>query len=430
MSVAIMDAVEAEAPIIKAPMALTVGRDVLHNALQSLKRIPDRHPAIPALSHVLMTARAGRLWLRTTDLDRDETIVLPADVKSGGAVAVPVFLLADIVKSAPKGAMIGFREGEPREVREWVSDKTSPDSGYIAISYHPRVVVTTGRGEAALYGLISRRAQSRASDFPKWPAMRRRHTHRFSMPAAELRALFEAVEFAISTEETRYYLNGVFLTNVVNFDGSAVLRAVTTGGHRLARVDTANFEGDGDLRTLSGGGVIIPAATVSEVIRITGKSKDIVHVALSGKAIEFRLGAVKLRSAVIDGTFPDYTRVIPTYDKVVKVDTAAFVDALKRVSTMSSERGKAVKLTLEHDRLTFSVKNPDSGETRERIDAIYEGPAGFDIGFNANYLIAAAEHAGADHLGMVTIKLSDAGMPVIISGGNDRALFVQMPCRV
>ena len=218
-----------------------------------------------------------------------------------------------------------------------------------------------------------------ASDFPDLTSGE--FSHRFALPAGELKRLIENTQFAISTEETRYYLNGIYL-HTVDVGGAPMLRAVATDGHRLARVETPAPEGSPGIP-----GVIVPRKAVNEVQKLLEDLSQEVRIEISTAKARFQFGDVVLTTKLIDGTFPDYARVIPTgNDKRLVVDKEPFERAVDRVATLSSERGRAIKLAIAEGKMTLSVNNPDSGSASEEIEADYDS-APIDIGFNARYLL-------------------------------------------
>ncbi|MBX6323919.1 MAG: DNA polymerase III subunit beta, partial [Rhodospirillaceae bacterium] len=244
----------------------------------------------------------------------------------------------------------------------------------------------------------------------------------FMLSATSVRDLIDRTRFAISTEETRYYLNGIYL-HVAQSPGGPVLRAVATDGHRLARVEVPLPRGADKMP-----GVIVPRKTVGELRKLIEDTEENVGVALSDTRIRFSFDDVILTSKLIDGTFPDYQRVIPTgNDKVLEVDRKSFAEAVDRVSTVSSEKSRAVKLTLKPGSLTLSANSPESGSASEELEVSYQG-AGMEIGFNARYLLDIAtqiDGAGAQ------FALADAASPTLVRDVADpSALYVLMPMRV
>jgi DNA polymerase-3 subunit beta len=246
--------------------------------------------------------------------------------------------------------------------------------------------------------------------------------HRFRLQASELIGLIEKTRFAISTEETRFYLNGIYLHAAK--DGKApCLRAVATDGHRLARYELDLPEGAKDIP-----GVIVPRKTVAELRRLLEDGESAVEIGLSDTKVQFTFGGVELTSKLIDGSFPDYQRVIPTAnDKALTLDAKDFSQAVDRVSTISADKTRAVKLNLDNDRVTLSVVNPESGTATEQLGANYTADA-IEIGFNARYLLdITGQIVGKD----VRFLLADAGSPTLIEDTEDkRTLYVLMPMRV
>jgi DNA polymerase-3 subunit beta len=249
-----------------------------------------------------------------------------------------------------------------------------------------------------------------AGDFP----------NHFAIAAADLRGLIEKTRFAISTEETRYYLNGIYLHEV---PASGMLRAVATDGHRLAQAQIARPEGAKGMP-----GVIVPRKTVLEVVKLFEGVDGDVEVSLSASKIRFAAGDLVLTSKLIDGTFPDYERVIPRHnDKMLELDTRSFAAAVDRVSTISMEKGRAVKMQIGANKLTLTVNNPDSGSAEEEIACTYEADP-IDIGFNSRYLLDVAGQIKSDAM---VFSLADAGSPTIVRDpGDEQALYVLMPMRV
>jgi DNA polymerase-3 subunit beta len=358
-------------------MKVTVERAQLLKSLGHVHRVVERRNTIPVLSNVLMRAEGAALRLKATDLDIEVVESLPAEVGMTGGITVPAHMIYDIVRKLPDGAQV---------VVETVGDKGT-------------LAVRAGRSRFTLQTIPE-------SDFPDIAAGEMTHT--FQVPAKDLKRLIDKTQFAISTEETRYYLNGIYL-HVVEKAGKTLLRAVATDGHRLP-------------------GVIVPRKTVAEVQRLADNPDEAVSIELSTAKIRFRFGETVLTSKLIDGTFPDYARVIPiANDKTLTVDKAEFAAAVDRVSTVSSERGRAVKLSATDGKLTLSVTNPDSGSATEEIEVSYEADA-LDIGFNSRYLLDIASQVDGD---TVELKLADPGSPTLIQDpAGPGALYVLMPMRV
>jgi DNA polymerase-3 subunit beta len=248
------------------------------------------------------------------------------------------------------------------------------------------------------------------------------YSSNFSAPAPVLRRLFDKAKFAISTEETRYYLNGVYM-HVSQGEGGKVLRCVATDGHRLARIDAPLPEGADGMP-----GVIVPRKTVGELRKLLDDDEATIAVSVSETKVRFATPVITLTSKVIDGTFPDYTRVIPTGNtRKLEVDASEFAKAVDRVATVSSERSRAVKLSLEEDRLILSVNSPDSGAAEEELAVAY-GDDRLEIGFNAKYLLEIASQVDREN---AVFLFNSAADPTLMREGNDlSAVYVVMPMRV
>jgi DNA polymerase-3 subunit beta len=248
-------------------------------------------------------------------------------------------------------------------------------------------------------------------------------SHEFSLPAATLRELIERTQFAISNEETRYYLNGIYL-HAIEANKVSLLRAVATDGHRMARAETEAPAGSKGMP-----GIIVPKKTVGEVQKLLDGADGDVAVEVSDTKIRFTLGGVVLLSKLIEGTFPDYERVTPkNNDKEMQVDRSAFATAVDRVSTIASERGgKAVKLSVKEGQLELSVTNPDHGTASEELAVTFE-PESFEIGFNARYLLDIVGQIRSEN---AIFLFNDAGSPTLVKeDGEAKALYVLMPMRV
>jgi DNA polymerase-3 subunit beta len=372
-------------------MKLTIERSALLKALAHVQSVVERRNTIPILANVLIEAQQGKLSLTATDMDIAIVESVVADVARTGTVTVPAHTLYDIVRKLAEGSQIGV---------ELLGDKG-------------QVSLRSGRSSFALASLP-------ADDFPRMSGGEM--PHGFELAAAELKSLIDKTRFAISTEETRYYLNGIYL-HAGQSNGIKVLRAVATDGHRLARVEMALPSG---AETIPG--VILPRKTVMELHKLISETDVPVQIALSETRVRFALGDVTLTSKLIDGTFPDYERVIPSgNDKVMEVDRVEFTAAVDRVATISTDKSRAVKLSLAKNQLTLTASSPDAGAAEEEIAVRYAGPA-IEIGFNARYLLDIAEQIDGDG---ARFRMADAAAPTLVEDISDQsALYVLMPMRV
>jgi DNA polymerase III subunit beta len=372
-------------------MKVTVERSALLKSLGHVHRVVERRNTIPILANVLLRADRAKLSLKATDLDIEVTDSMAAEVGPGGATTVPAHMFFDIVRKLPEGAQV---------ILESSGDRAS-------------LTIRSGRSRFALQTLPE-------GDFPDLAAGEM--THKFTLKATDLKRLIDKTQFAISTEETRYYLNGIYL-HVAGAAKSQQLRAVATDGHRLAQMELELPNGAAGMP-----GIIIPRKTVGEVQRLIEDGESEVLIELSPGKIRFTVGDVILTSKLIDGTFPDYGRVIPLHnDKALVVDKKEFEAAVDRVSTVSSERGRAVKLSITPGRLLLSVTNPDSGSASEELEVEYESEP-LDIGFNSRYLLDIAAQIESE---AAVLKLADPGSPTLIQDKDPHgALYVLMPMRV
>ena len=377
-------------------MKLTIERAALLKALGHVQSVVERRNTIPILSNVLLSARSGVLAFQATDLDMeiaDETV---AQVETPGQITAPAHTLYELVRKLPEGAEISLHlNGED-----------------------PRLQVRAGRFRSNLPVLP-------AGDFPSMTA------EGLSAPiatdTAELIRLIDKTRFAISTEETRYYLTGIYLHTVID-DGRPTLRAVATDGHRLALADMPAPEGAG-----GSPGVIVPRKTIQEARRLMEDAGESIQVSLSAQKVRFDFGGAVLTSKVIDGSFPDYPRVIPRdNNRVMTVDNALFAAAVDRVATISSEKSRSLKLSVERGKAVLTVRNMETGQAVEELEIDYEG-APFEIGFNARYLMDVTGQIGGD---IVEFRFADRAAaatmldPVLVLDPTDaRAQYVLMPLR-
>jgi len=372
-------------------MKVTVERAELLKSLGHVHRVVERRNTIPILANVLVRAEKSALSLKATDLDLEVIESIPAEVSPAGSTTVPAHMFYEIVRKLPEGSQVVLESSSDRAV----------------------LAIRAGRSRFTLQTLPE-------SDFPDLAASDM--AHKFTLRAADLKRLIDKTQFAISTEETRYYLNGIYL-HVAGSGKSQTLRAVATDGHRLAQTDLPAPAGAAGMP-----GIIVPRKTVIEVQRLLEDNDAEIAVELSSAKIRFSIGNVVLTSKLIDGTFPDYGRVIPSgNDKELTVDKKDFEAAVDRVSTVSSERGRAVKLSLSSGKLILSVTNPDSGSATEEIEVDYSADP-IDIGFNSRYLLDIAAQLDGE---VAVLKLADPGSPTLIQDKNAQgALYVLMPMRV
>ncbi|WP_299947350.1 DNA polymerase III subunit beta [uncultured Ruegeria sp.] len=373
-------------------MKISIERGTLLKAVSQAQSVVERRNTIPILANVLIEAEGDQAQFRATDLDIEVVDKAPAQVEKAGATTVAATTLHEIVRKLPDGALVTLT----------------------ADSAAGRLTVEAGRSNFSLATLPK-------EDFPVM-ASSEYHSN-FTASAALLRRLFDKSKFAISTEETRYYLNGVYMHVADGSEGGKVLRCVATDGHRLARIDADLPDGAADMP-----GVIVPRKTVGELRKLLDDDEMDIAVSVSETKVRFATPDITLTSKVIDGTFPDYTRVIPQGNtRKLEVDAAEFAQAVDRVATVSSERSRAVKLQLDADKLVLSVNAPDSGAAEEELAVAY-GDERLEIGFNAKYLLEIASQVDREN---AVFMFNSAGDPTLMREGNDQsAVYVVMPMRV
>ena len=374
-------------------MKFKADRATLLKALAHVQSVVEKRNTIPILANVMIAVRDGRLTLTATDMEIAVVEDVAATSSRNGACTAPAATLYDIVRKLPEGADVEL-------------DHPGGDA---------QLALRAGRYATSLVVLPT-------EDFPSMTAGTL--PTRFTLTAQQLRGLIDRTRFAISTEETRYYLNGIYL-HAADSDGTRVLRAVATDGHRLARVEEPLPDGAGPMP-----GVIIPRKTINELRKLLDELSGGVDVALSDTRIQFKVGTITLTSKLIDGTFPEYERVIPRdNDKVLRVGKRDFAEAVGRVAAISSERSRPVKLSLARDLLVLSAASAEQGSATEELDGdrvTYDsGP--LEIGFQARYLNDITDQI-ADQ---VEFRFADGAAPTVVQDASDAsALYVLMPMRV
>ncbi len=372
-------------------MKFSIERAVLVKAVAQAQSVVERRNTIPILANVLIETSDDGVSFRATDLDTEVVDRAPAQVVRPGATTVSAVMLNEIARKLPDGALVQI--------------SADAESG--------RLQVQAGRSSFNLATLPR-------EDFPVMATSE--YAANFTAPAGVLKRLFDKSKFAISTEETRYYLNGVYM-HVSDSPEGRSLRCVATDGHRLARIDADLPDGAADMP-----GVIVPRKTVGELRKLLDDDEAEIAVSVSETKIRFATPTITLTSKVIDGTFPDYSRVIPVSNaRKLEVDATDFARAVDRVATVSSERSRAVKLALDQDRLILSVNAPDAGAAEEELIVAY-GDEPLEIGFNAKYLQEIASQVDRDNAVFMFNGSGDAAL--IREGSDESAVYVVMPMRV
>jgi len=373
-------------------MKFNIEASILLSGINRVRGAVEARNTIPILANIVLSAQKNMLTMRGTDLDVEITTSVAAEVATAGEITVNVNLLRELVRKLPKGAHVTFELADKKD---------------------HMVSVRSGRSRFKLHTLP-------VSDFPTMTTGKVNTA--FTLAAESLTAMFGKAQFAISNEEARYYLNGVYFhTHRANKNNAPVLRAVATDGHRLAMVDRDAPESAYDMA-----GVIVPRKTVSLALAMCEQADD-VQIELRDGKIAFACADTVLVSKLIDATFPDYLRVVPTgNDKIARIDRADFRSAVDRVATIASENGRAVKVSLTKGKVTMSVRNAVAGEATEEVEADYSADD-LDIGFQSAYLDSIVNEIDGD---IIKIALADSGSPTLFSGENDSFRAVLMPMRV
>ncbi len=372
-------------------MKLTIERAALLKSLGHVQSVVERRNTIPILSNALLRAEAGTLGLAATDMDLEIVETVPADVQTNGAVTAPAHTLYDIVRKLPEGSQVELDTGGDVSVLTLRAGRSNFRLGCLPVEDFPSMA---------------------GGDMPT----------RFTLSGGDLRSLIDRTRFAISTEETRYYLNGIYF-HAGTADDVPVMRAVATDGHRLARVEMALPAGAEDMP-----GVIAPRKTMAELRKLIDEADGDIEVWLSETKVRFAFDSVVLTSKLIDGTFPDYERVIPVgNDQTMEVDAKVFAAAVDRVSTISTEKSRAVKLGLTDGALVLSASSAEQGSATEELEVSYDGTP-IEIGFNSRYLLDITQQIEGEG---ARFSMADAGSPTIVRDVADgSALYVLMPMRV
>jgi len=373
-------------------MKITIDRAALLKPLAHVQSVVERRNTIQVLANVLIRAEDGSMSLTATDMDMDVVETVGCAVAEPGATTVPAHTLYEIARKLPDGAEVELA--------------VPADGG--------KMTIRAGRSNFSLPTLS-------VDDFPELSGDEL--PTGFVLSAADAKTLIDRTRFAISTEETRYYLNGIYL-HETSANDMPVLRAVATDGHRLARVQMPLPDGASGMPS-----VIVPRKAVAEIRKLLEETDGDVQFALSENKLRCSFENSVLTTKLIDGTFPDYERVIPqANDKTLLVSCGEFKKAVDRVATISTEKSRSVKLAIGNGILTLSANSPDNGQATEEVDVDY-GASPLEIGFNSKYLIDIADQIDDGNKAVFT--MADAASPTIVTDESDEsALYVLMPMRV
>ena len=368
-------------------MKFTIDKTLLIKPLSHIQSIVERRNTIPILSNVVIKAHSGVLSLSATDMDIDILENIECNVLEEGNATITAHILYEIVKKLPDGSELTLEKNNNNATL--ISNKSKFTLPLLPIEDYPDI--SDGELEDS-----------------------------FLITSGNLRRLIDRTKFAISIEETRYYLNGIFF-HILNKD----LIAVATDGHRLAKASVPMPTGAENLE-----GIIVPRKTINEIRKLIDEipSDTEINVSFSDSRIKFKAGKTILTSKLIDGNFPDYEKVIPSQNKnVLNIDSQLFSESIDRVSTIFSDKSRSIKLIITNNVLKLDASSPDTGFASEEIQVDYIGED-LNIGFNSRYLLDITSQIGS---GEITILFDDDGSPALINSKNDnQACFVIMPMRI
>lgn len=373
-----------------ANMKFSVERSVILKSLAHIQSVVEKRTTIPVLSNVKVEAEGDSLRLTATDTEISISEKIPAKISEGANTTLPAQMLYEIIRKLPEGSEIEFSSAAGDQVE-----------------------VKAGRSKFKLQSL----------PVDQFPVMEQGELpNNFNLSAADLMTLIDKVRFAISNEETRYYLNGVFL-HVAEEGSDKVLRTAATDGHRLARITLALPQGAEELP-----GIIIPKKTVGELKKLLTDYSGEVQVSASETKIKFIAGDAVIVSKLIDGKFPDYDRVIPhANDKIMEVNTKEFTEAVDRVSTVSIEKARGIKISVNTGSVTIAADNADGNTATEELEASYSADP-IEMGFNFRYMLDMLAQVEGE---TAQFMLMDAAAPALVRDPSDvSVLYVIMPMRV
>jgi DNA polymerase-3 subunit beta len=366
-------------------MKVVIERSALIKTLSHVQSVVERRNTIPILSNVLLEAQDGRLKMTATDLDIQIVDSAEADVINSGKTTVAAQIILDIVKKLNDGSQVQL---------EMVDN---------------RLRVTSGRSRFHIPSLP-------ADDFPN--IQRGEMEHEFTLKTEDLEKGFERTRYAMSTEETRYYLNGIYFHVI---DGELI--AAATDGHRLSKTKIST--GESSVNGMPN--VIIPRKAVGEIVKIMGEYDGEIQVGVSKSKVTFDIGHLSLVTKTVDGNFPDYERVIPQNNHIrIKTDVATLSETIDRVSTIASEKTKAVRVNVDNQMITLSVTSPENGTAKDEIPC--SGAGEIEIGFNSKYLSEILRYVESEE---VELSFETSSSPVMIRDlDRPEDVNVIMPMRV
>ncbi|MBI5885050.1 MAG: DNA polymerase III subunit beta [Deltaproteobacteria bacterium] len=371
-------------------MKFTIDKSEFLKTLQRMQGIVERRNTMPILSNVLMEANNGRVDITATDLEvfiKDST---QADVSENGSITVNARKLFDIIKEMKE---------KPEETISVVAGKDD------------RVTIKLGKARFTVMGLP-------AKDFPAFPTYEEKSFDDIDGPV--FKEMIDKTAFAVSTDETRYNINGFKLERE-----RSKLRLVTTDGHRLAYIERGDEKGSKKGEKID---VLVPRKGMMEFKRLLDEAGDEYKISITQKSAIMKKDNTIINIRLLEGEFPDYSKVIPKdNDKDILINKEAFLSSLKSVSIISPDKIKGVKMLFGDGKLVISSSSPDIGEAVEEIDSDYKGEE-LEVAFNARYFIDALEAMEEE---TIMIRLKDSLSPGILQpAGRQDYTYIVMPMRL
>jgi len=375
-----------------SPIKFTIEKETFLKSLARVQSIVEKRNTIPILSNIKIDTANGQISLTSTDMELVANESISANIENEGSLTVPAQTLYDIIRKLPDGAEIQF--------------DTDIESS--------QVIIETENTRFKLPFLPS-------NDFPIMSEGEPDYV--FTLPSDILLTLIKKASFAMSVKETRYYLNGVFIHEENNDANNPKLCSVTTDGHRLALLAIAL-----PAEAVGMPGIILPKKTVNEICRILEEQDSDTEISISNGKVKFAVGNIVLLSKLVDANFPEYSKAIPENNDIkMEVNTDNLRRAVDRVSTISSDKTKAIKFIIENGKLTLSAQNIETGTSKEELDILFDSDK-IEIGINSKYILDLLDQIDGD---TTQFLLANANSSILISDPSDiRAQYVIMPMRV
>ena len=371
-------------------MKFTVEKNNLFKSLSHVQSIVEKKNTLPILSNILLEAKDNTLILSATDMDLSIMEKLNCNIIDNGSTTVSAHTLYDIIKKIPESSEIEIisNDGKIMSLR---AGKSKFSLGCLPKEDFPIIEIEDLENE-------------------------------INIDSQKFLKLLDKTRFAVSNEETRYFLNGIYFHKIED-QKSDILSVVATDGHRLAKFDF-NFNSRIDKIP----GIIIPKKTVNELYKLLIDFEGSIKINLNSNKIVFFVGKSTLISKLIDGSFPDYKKVIPTNNNnILKINRELFSAAVDRVSTITNDKSPVIKFKLLKNLINMSSVNNENGTATEDISAHYDGKE-IEIGFNSKYILEMINNLEDEE---IILNFNDSSSPVTaLETSNPDLIYVLMPMRV